>query len=284
MNTFEIIEKLKSLPLNESSIIAVKDLLRVLGKMGSILYTLNPGKVIMRARANDGNTPFYLRSDLTYLPTHLNSSYKRASGPNFSMFYGSIISDYPDGEEIDMSRIIGIVEADPWLRDPATSGTKHITFGKWVVTSPIHLLAIIHEELFHSNSPHLFEIYQYYKKFIESFPELRDTSNNINQYLAKEFSKDPITNEFDYLISASMTELIIANQFDGVFYPSVQAQGRGFNIAITPFAADSNLHLQTVGHCIVNKKFDKTNVDNYKYSILYPHQTSFIWQDFVKHI
>ncbi|MGE5354790.1 MAG: hypothetical protein ACM3PT_00995 [Deltaproteobacteria bacterium] len=81
------------------------------------------------------------------------------------------------------------------------------------------------------------------------------------KFLAEEFSKEKIRGDYDYLISALLSEKVTENGFDGIFYPSVRTGGQGFNIAITP-EATNKMSLIAAGECTVYKLRDHTVVGN----------------------
>jgi hypothetical protein len=83
---------------------------------------------------------------------------------------------------------------------------------------------------------------------------LRDKSLKYGTYLANEFSKDKISNESDYMISAIFSEFVANdNRFDGILYPSVRAEGKYFNIAIKPEVISTKLELTNVRECPIIK-------------------------------
>lgn len=53
--------------------------------------------------------------------------------------------------------------------------------------------------------------------------------------------------DYNYLLSAIFTEIVVEQGYDGVVYPSVQASGLALNVAIKPEVVDSSLRLDTVG-------------------------------------
>ena len=63
------------------------------------------------------------------------------------------------------------------------------------------------------------------------------------------------------MISALFSEEISRLGLDGVLYPSVRVDGKGFNIAITP-EATKKLGLYVAGECSIYKHKDQVAVDN----------------------
>jgi hypothetical protein len=92
------------------------------------------------------------------------------------------------------------------------------------------------------------------------------------QFFADRFAKN-VTQEFDYLISAVYAEkmcgLVIGNErIGGVLYPSVQTEGEGINIALSPWYADNCLELEMVVQCTVYKRGNNILLANNKKAVL----------------
>ena len=90
MNKQTIINRLEALDLSQYPYFEIKELIRDLGKVGFIIFTLHPGKTITRARC-DGNLKTV--SDLSYKPQQYNKQCQRASTPMQTMFYGCIVPE-----------------------------------------------------------------------------------------------------------------------------------------------------------------------------------------------
>ena len=262
MGIDEIISELKDLELSSNPEIRVRELLGQVGGIGYMLVTFHKGKSIIRARPNNEGERFLKKEDYSFKPQQLNTTYQRASTPYKTMFYGSVLPEDFESEELKNARIVGVLESLIWLRDKTSSGYKKISFGKWIVQENINLIAIIHNDTYFSESNYVRELVDAYTHFIAKEDKgMIDKSLKFQRFLAEEFSKD-ITTQFDYLISAIFTESAIAIQgIDGILYPSVRAMGRGFNVAISPEAC-SKLGLFVVGECSVYKLRDHTVIGN----------------------
>lgn len=88
-------------------------------------------------------------------------------------------------------------------------------------------------------------------------------------------AKAETNHDYDYLLSATFAETVVDKGLDGVLYPSVIVGGQGFNVAINPEVADSNLDLILAGECSMYKLFENTIVDNETAIELKPNQTNF---------
>lgn len=76
------LSKFRSLNLSEYPINAIKELLVELGAVPTPLYTLHPGKIIIRARLNNEGKPFNERNKVSYVPAKYNKNFQRASTPD----------------------------------------------------------------------------------------------------------------------------------------------------------------------------------------------------------
>ena len=242
MNKQTIINRLEALDLSQYPYFEIKELIRDLGKVGFIIFTLHPGKTITRARC-DGNLKTV--SDLSYKPQQYNKQCQRASTPMQTMFYGCIV---PEEQNIIDTRFISACESSSLIRGGVgSSGQQTITFGKWEVIENIHLLVVIHKDSFcNADNSLLEELTSAYDVFLMKHPDFANDIDISAKYFAKEFSKKNEEGaDYNYLISAIFTEVVTTDHaLDGVMYPSVQAGGQlGFNVAITPNAVDKKMKL-----------------------------------------
>lgn len=257
------IAALNALDLSKYPTDQINELMRHFGKVAVIEYKLHPGKIVLRARPEDDQWPYLTRSSLSYKPQEYNKTFQRASTPNATMFYGSVIPEEIDTGDLDNERIVVTMEASPWLRCKKTCGVRRITYSRWEVTSDIKMVAVLQNKDFFDASSHTRKIVEDFNRFIKQYPEHEETSLLISDYLAGEFGKEEIPFDYHYLISALYTEYLTRNGFDGVLYPSVRVKGQGFNIAIIPDAADKKLRLVAAGECTMYKRyFGDSIVDN----------------------
>lgn len=249
--------KLRALDLSKYPYYEVKELFRDLGQVGFVINTLHAMKVITRARSGSG---YISKSDLSYKPQEYNKECQRASTPNNTMFYGTIVEE---GRPIEETRLIAASECSALLRGGVnTSGIEKITFGRWQVIKNIDLVSIVHKDIFSDveNNTLLKELHRGYEEFIKKSPDIEEKNNLIARFFAEEYSKENITNDYDYFLSAVFSEFIAFDLgYDGVMYPSVQAGGQiGFNVAIKPEAVDNKMKLDIVGESSLYKNKDKS--------------------------
>lgn len=259
METKDIICELNKLDLSKYPYFRTKELIREFKRIGFIIFTLHPGKIITRARPN---ADLKTVSDLAYKPQEHNNSCQRASTPNKTILYGCIV---PEGQSYEATRFISACECSKLLRSGKESkGRQAISYGKWEVLEDIHLLTIIHKDSFKdADNSLLSELKRVYEEHIKRTPDIEEDVDSISKFLAKEFSKENTENkDYNYLISAIFSEIAIEDYgYDGVMYPSVQAGGQlGFNVAITPSSVDSKMKLILVYETTLFKNKEKARI------------------------
>ena len=275
MSIDNLIDSLKNLDLSTYPDKEIRSLLEQIGKISTLELYFHKGRQVMRARVNNNDSRYRKKTDLSYKPQQFNITYQRASTPNRTMFYASCLSENPNDNEIQSMRIPCILESIPEMRDNNSSFIKKITFGRWEVIDDLKLFPIILNETYYQNTIFLKEIADYYKKNNELFDQiLTEKSEKIQLFLANEFAKENIKEDYDYMISAIFAELVTENKYDGIFYPSVRTSGKGFNIAITPKATEK-LRLIAAGECTIYKHKMEISVRNDAHIILNGNEEEF---------
>jgi len=259
----ETINRLKALRLSEYPVDEIKQLLSDFGRVGVIVMTLHEGKTIIRARPNESNEIFKTISDLSYKPSEYNKTFQRASTPLTTMFYGCVVPEKIEEGELDNARVTAVFEASKLYRKGIDEGEEKITFSRWTVTNDIPLIALVYHKDFINGSSHTNELFTAYQSFLKSNNPLDiKKSNAITEYLASEFAKTETSNDFDYLISALYSELVVQKGFAGVYYPSVRTEGKGFNVAIHPHFVENCMIPIVAGECSLYKKDKHIVLDN----------------------
>ncbi len=272
----EAIENLQQLDLSKYPYYEILMELNNIGLIGLMEVTFNPGKQIYRARLNEGDEHFISKCQLTYKPQQFNKTCQRASTPMHTMFYGSVLPEELECDELNEVRVVPTFEAIPWLRDQTTSGVKNITYSKWTVTKEIKLVAIIQHGNFYDKSSYTRKLMNDYTKFLNENIAIKDDTEAFMSFMSGEFAKEVESEQdYNYLISASFTEEIVKRGYDGVLYPSVRMGGTGFNVSLTPKVADMKLQLNNVVECKAYKSKDQTVLDNNFEASLYPNQTHY---------
>lgn len=203
---------------------------------------LSQGTKLYRARVINNVEEISKTSDLSYTPPCFNKSYKRASTPNNTMFYGVSGDSHSD-------RICGCLsEVCECFRIP-NMPNKHykVVVGIWESTKNFILPQIINpdgnnkSEAFGNISEYLQHLYMLGYKA----PEIMDFQRLLNY----EFTKH-VKTEKEYWISAIFTEWLLSQKpsYDGVIYESVQSVDsklvNNHCVAIKPQVADNYLQFQ----------------------------------------
>lgn len=259
------------------------DIYSRLGKIGVIESKFGPGKSIIRGRINE-NCSFENVADLSYKPQELNKTYQRASTPNKTMFYGAIRPEKNLESEITHPYVIIAWEISPFLRDENSIGEQKITFGRWEIINEIKVAAIIFEKEFLGRTALSTELNDGFDRFLIQNPGLMESTKNWNNFIASEFSRIDIRSEYEYLISSTYTEFLLQKGFDGVLYPSVRADGRGFNIALKPEVIEKALRLSIVAECTIYKFKKQSVMDWDRICVLKPDSDKIMYEHDENHL
>lgn len=263
----EIIKKLKTLDLKTYPKDEIKSYLKGLGKVGTIVTSLHKGKKILRARINEKDNSFKSIKDLSFKPQEFNKTYQRASTPNSTMFYGSIVPEILGKSEPVTARITTLLELSEFARSTETIGKQKITYSVWEVNDFVDLVSLVHYRKFDRPTLLSKEIQQEYDKFINGYPSLKTSSLETTQFLGEQYAKfvNP-ANDYDYMISAIYSEIVTEFGFDGVLYPSVKLAGEGINIAVKPDIICSKINFIHAGECTVYKNKKSIFIGNDTYA------------------
>jgi hypothetical protein len=261
----DALAQLAALDLSTDPHQQAKQLIYQLQRIGAIEYTLHPGKTITRGRSNGVNSqrcPSFTKvAELSFKPQQFNTTYQRASTPRQTMFYGSVLS--PQNESNLVERMISVSEASTLLRKARLPDTgadlqqEGITFGSWVVTDDVPMVALCYHQELAQRSPIGRELYTAFERGTAQLDSpLREQSRAANAFFAAEFAKpsQQFKSHYDYLLSALFAEVTVEREMAGVFYPSVMATGQGFNVAISPEYTTKALRLDKVLECTLYKR------------------------------
>ncbi len=248
MSELIILNKISRLHLSTQPVEDIKNYIAQLGPTPGIGYTLHPGFPIFRARPNESDEEvFTTRSQLSYKPQIFNTSFQRASTPNKTMFYGSILPPEIGEDDINNARLTACLEASKSFRNNLFNSNEKITFSRWEVKNDINLLIILPGFSNDNQDSFLNRMNSELNKILITDRILSIRTKLINEFFAQQFANPNIRFDTDYIISALFAESKLEYGFDGIIYPSVKAKGRGYNICITPGCVDKNLQLTAAG-------------------------------------
>jgi hypothetical protein len=287
-NKIDTLARLSALDLSTYPYDEAKALIKELKRFGAMEYALHPGKTITRGRPNDlvdGRPVSFTRADqLSYKPQEFNSTYQRASTPFKTMFYGSVIPENLDEGDVTIERIISVSEASSLLRNAHRREIspelkkETITFGQWVVTDDIELLSLCYYKPLLQNNPLGRDLYAAFEKGTQELPEpLRTHTRSASTFFAEQFAKPSheFRGDFEYLLSAVFAEITTEKGLAGVHFPSVKAEGKGFNVAISPEFTDRCLRLDKVLECTLYERDGRFLLDSDAFVQLSPGSTGF---------
>lgn len=260
MRHTEIIKEIQAFDLKTATVEDIRKNLELLQKFGVMITTLHRGKKIIRARLSEEKS-FESISALSYKPQQFNQTFQRASTPNKTMFYGSIVPEIQGKTEPTTARITIVFEISEFVRDTKTIGELDLTFSAWEVLEDIELVSIVHHKGFQRPTILSKNLQQQFEKLNSDSPELEIPSLEISAFLASEFAKETIKHHTDYKISAIYSE-IASEKYDGILYPSVRLAGEGINIAIKPETVDSKLKFLGASECRIYKNGLPVFLDN----------------------
>lgn len=268
---------LRSLDLSKTTYAEVRNILKKLGKVGIVAFTLHRGKNIIRARSNHPNKTFTKVSEISYKPASICTDIQRANSLYRSMFYGCIVSAKEEQNDLRRARETALFETSHLYRNRIDEGEEKITYSRWIVTRDIPLVAIVYHKDFTKKHELLKELNEGYDAFIKTYPpELVQKSIEATEFLAKEFAKEVEQGKnHEYLITAAVADIAVESGYAGVFYPSVPSVGAGFNVAITPRFVENCMMPIVVGECMAYRKGKKFIVDNLNNAELSENQQEF---------
>ncbi len=138
------------------------------------------------------------------------------------MFYGS------------QDRLTSYAEFVKYLEETTTIGEEVIiTIGKWKLLKDLTLVLV-----FSPTAPRTNKYSRSHGKvfdiMINQIPiELRKGSIKFFEFIGNEFSKQVEENSETYLITCAYSNIVFTHAVcDGIIYPSVPSEGKGFNIAL----------------------------------------------------
>jgi hypothetical protein len=253
-NIKEVINELKNLDLKSTHINEIVDLFNKVGTTMNIHVKKAPNSILLRARSNSIKHPRFTKvAQLSIKPEENNTRFQRASTPYKTMFYGVWMSRPLNQTKINIMRTTGACEITPEIRSANIPFYGKMTFGYWTVKRSLNLIAIVHNEVYAIRNSYTKELASAYDKFIVSCDtKVKENSLMFYEFLANEFSKEKIRDDYDYMISSVFSDAASRGNIDGIIYPSVRVGGKSFNIAICESAMEK-LELNRVEEATVSQ-------------------------------
>lgn len=232
------------------------ELFKKLETLPVVSYSLPDDFPITRARLNNDGERFNKINQVWHKPDELNTGFGRASNPYINVMYGAI-NPYPENDATDkpVERITALCEiSNIYFSEPKDIQNEVVTFARWLPGKTLNLVCPFDFSKLATESPILNEINNAYLKIIKENKDYEQQIIRFHTYISDQFCRYPISNDYEYKTTALFTEMIINMGFDGVVYPSVKTDLKGFNVAIKSDLVAENFKLFVVGECTHYKK------------------------------
>ena len=239
------IDKLEILRIasNDLANIEYKNVFRLVNELGlsnMISFNLPAGVYIFRLRPSI-EKPFTQQTEISFNPK--SNMFGRANKPNQPMFYGSFAT--PEMQSPVLTNTAEIIHVLTNGNHIIKGDSVEFTIGKWRLEKPLSVVPMIFNEKHLLKNEIFRPLYENYMKANKINPRNREIIN----FIAQEFAKTNIKSHLEYKITAAFTNLMFKNYVDkieAIIYPSVRADGEGFNIALTPNFVSKYLKLHSV--------------------------------------
>lgn len=227
-----------------------------------VRYTIYPGSRLIRQRINPKGKEFYSISELNYPPAICLSKYGRVNLPYQSMFYACSFPNINDAD-VPYPRMVSLLETSSFFKDKNSVGIERATVSRWDVTETLNLIALPFWEEYKRPCP---DILSFVKSWHDLIQDVSINSDGLEliQYMSKEISKN-FSFDREYMIIANFVNYLLnvnmkTKDSDGIIYPSVPAQGGGFNVAIKPNVVDTKIRFVGASLCHLLKKRDQSYI------------------------
>lgn len=214
-------------------------------------------------------------SQISYPPKPNLLRYNRASSGKYQVFYGSASKIYGNQE---LGHIAVNFELSKIHSDSFTEPYEYIGLGRWFPKEDFTVAVVGLDSTIAENNSDAIKLKEFQTNIVSSLPERFEVIKLVSEYLSAELSKS-ITNEHEYKISAAYGEILFEMGFPAIMYPSVQTEGRVFNIAIIKKLVDENLVCEVAAITRSRKIKDEVFGDYYLVSETVNSDDTFNWQD-----
>lgn len=223
------ISGLKSLDLKCANFEQIKVLLAPLVECGFDCLVFPRGHSIFRGRPMPIDKTYTNISEISYPKKGKAEDYKRASSWNHQVFYGAV---YRMDKETQVGHVVATLEISKIYTKSFTDPWELIALGRWTATEDLRVAVVGLKSVFSENNPEALVIEGIQAELLEKLPPaFKEIRGEILKFLAEEFTRK-VRNNYDYKISAAYCDLIFELGIDAIMFPSVQAEGLSFNIAI----------------------------------------------------
>lgn len=199
------------------------------------IIKIAPGLEVQRIRNNYHGEIFYSESEISFRMDVVNiKEFGRCNFPNSGKFYCSLSSKY-----INEIRLVNVLETNKIFRENLSIKKRQIfTSGQWICQQPLFVAVFPFNKYAKGSNREIQQHASKYEEKIESFGKTdRENSKKILPFISYYLGKKKINSQWDYLISAFFSELVLAKyDIDGILYPSSRVNFKTYNLVLEPYA------------------------------------------------
>lgn len=251
----KITNKLDSINSSEEDIQELYSIFNSIDEMSLpiIRFYIDKGAFVIRQRINPKGKDFSHISELSYPPVEYCKDYGRANLPGHSMFY---CCSFATDENAPQPRYTTLLETSNFISRRDTVGIERATCSRWDVVEKLNLIALPFSQNYERTIYDIVQIQDEWKKEVQK-ADVNKEAIELVEYMSNEIAKK-VDNTIDYFKIANFVYYLLyinkkTKDSDGVIYPSVAAEGEGFNIVLKPEVVDKKLSFCAASLCYLIK-------------------------------
>jgi hypothetical protein len=201
---------------------------RSIRQVPRLLYKIGSGELCFRSRHNLNEDYFTTTNQLRYPELQHVTNYARANKIGQSVFYGSD------------RRPTSYAEFMEYLARESEIGSEiGMTISVWQVIDDLNLVLVLNPNDT-TETEYVQSHLDNYNTLLEDLDEdLREGTTAFYSYVGEKFAEIASENKDVYKITSAYSNLITEGaNIDGIIYPSVAFQSRGYNVALKPSVID----------------------------------------------
>lgn len=223
-----------------------RDIISLFESIGSDLpvvpLVLVSGSKVIRGAINWTPRHFTEVNQLSYKPERMNTQYLRASVPGKTMFYACPFTHSPTFDNgVFIPRLTSLMEIRSVITEVERDGVQRVTFSRWDTTNNIKLFALPFLVEYKKPCDEIEYIQQEWSKNVNT-DEFSPEAIELLRYLSQDISALK-QRSVDYMFTALFIDWFLSKHpdYSGIYYPSVQTEGEGANVALLPNVIDSGI-------------------------------------------
>lgn len=220
-----------------------------------IMVSIEKGAYVLRHRINKSGKYYKTIAELSYPPSVVH--YGRANVPGHPMFYCCLFNMDPENVT---PRLITLMETSEFVCDKESVGIERTTCSKWDVIEKLDLISFPFSSNYERPIAEIKIIQEDWNEKIKD-TDVNEDALALVEYMSEEIAKTS-SKESDYFKIANFIYYILyinekTKWADGIIYPSVEAAGEGFNLALKPEAVDKKMKFSVASlHYLVKNKMN----------------------------